>query len=269
MTKSEYPNTPLSSPSLEEKLKVLRVLRLPEEMANLEGARRRSCFTKRNRRESITDLVSRIKPLPGGCWFWIAGKRQGYGIAKWFGKNRPVHSITKELESGVRPPGKIACHKCDNKWCVNPSHVYWGTYKSNTRDAVDRGRLRPLRGEENPRSILTDSDVKQMRSRWGQAGVTRRSLALEFGVTPRTVRAVVSQGTHWTHIPPAAIKLKPRHGPSKNKWSMRHAREIRNLRSKGNKLREISNKTGVPYDTVCAIVYNRMWKEALPQRGGR
>ena len=43
-------------------------------------------------------------------------------------------------------PKLIVCHTCDNKLCVNPEHLYLGTYKDNLTDAYVRGvrKKRPI-----------------------------------------------------------------------------------------------------------------------------
>jgi hypothetical protein len=43
--------------------------------------------------------------------------------------------------NGVSIDGLIACHKCDNPPCINPDHLYAGTFSDNTRDAVSRKRF--------------------------------------------------------------------------------------------------------------------------------
>lgn len=58
----------------------------------------------------------------------------------------------------------MLCHICDNPRCVNPSHLYVGTYADNARDKKDRDREHPLRGELNGRAKLTPSIVRAIRA---------------------------------------------------------------------------------------------------------
>jgi hypothetical protein len=43
---------------------------------------------------------------------------------------------------GPIPQGAHILHRCDNKACVNPEHLYCGTDKDNARDRVARGQHR-------------------------------------------------------------------------------------------------------------------------------
>lgn len=73
---------------------------------------------------------------PGSCHKWTGPRRGPYG--QWRGKR--AHRVSWERANG-RPiaHGMIACHKCDNKLCVNSDHIYEGTYKSNHEDRVKAG----------------------------------------------------------------------------------------------------------------------------------
>jgi hypothetical protein len=39
----------------------------------------------------------------------------------------------------------MICHHCDNKWCINPSHLYLGDHKTNGRDYGQRMTLKQRR----------------------------------------------------------------------------------------------------------------------------
>lgn len=83
------------------------------------------------------------KPNPEtGCWDWISGSRchGGYGTVRTDGKKRLAHRVSYEVFVGPIPEGKIVCHSCDNRMCVNPEHLWIGTQKDNVKDMLDKGR---------------------------------------------------------------------------------------------------------------------------------
>lgn len=80
-----------------------------------------------------------------GCWLWLAGAlRKGYGMLYVSpGKIKLATHISLELYGNQRPsPEHWALHKCDNPFCVNPDHLYWGTAVDNFSDMIARGRGR-------------------------------------------------------------------------------------------------------------------------------
>jgi len=102
-------------------------------------------------------ILSRIKYSSNGCWEWTGGKRggSGYGCIKWGGKVYNVHRIFYEITLGDTN-GKLVCHECDNKICINPGHLYLGTYSDNRRDAIKRDRWKPpLKGQKSPHGTIT------------------------------------------------------------------------------------------------------------------
>lgn len=54
------------------------------------------------------------------------------------GKHRVV--LEKKLGRPIKP-GYFACHKCDNKNCIEPEHLFEGTHRDNTNDAIRKGRF--------------------------------------------------------------------------------------------------------------------------------
>lgn len=79
------------------------------------------------------------------CWLWTGARvPNGYGAlgrVEVDGKVRSqvgAHRVAFYLTHGRWPA--VARHSCDNRGCVNPSHIVDGTHADNARDAVDRGR---------------------------------------------------------------------------------------------------------------------------------
>lgn len=128
------------------------------------------------------------------CWPWMAGKfRDGYGMFGWAaGDNRRAHRVALQL-TGTDVSGKLVCHRCDNRLCCNPSHLFTGTPADNSADCVAKGR-QPAR-EKNGRAKLDTVSANAIRTA-NSVGVTQAELSRWFGVSKSTVWYVCN-GQHW------------------------------------------------------------------------
>lgn len=80
---------------------------------------------------------------PDECWPWLAFLcRGGYGRVRFKNVRTAATHISLEIDGRPRPPapGDHALHSCDNRKCVNPAHLRWGTHQDNMRDMIQRGR---------------------------------------------------------------------------------------------------------------------------------
>ena len=80
------------------------------------------------------------------CWIWNGAIRgnSGYGSFNVNGKIESSHRISYKLFKGVIPMGICVLHRCDNRLCVNPDHLFLGTQGDNMKDMFNKGRMNPL-----------------------------------------------------------------------------------------------------------------------------
>ena len=136
------------------------------------------------------------KKLNGGgspdvCWTLISNQRSPDGYHRYrFGaksKTYLAHRISWSLTSGKIPSGLDVLHKCDNRGCVNPNHLFLGTHQDNMNDMKAKGRSVASRGN----SKLTPAQVLQMRELRNQRGWTYRRIAEMFRVDERSASRAI------------------------------------------------------------------------------
>ena len=145
-------------------------------------------------RKSATERFWANVDKSGDCWEWMASKNTyGYGCLRFEGKQGQAHRFSWFLHHGEIPKGMLVCHTCDNPGCVNPAHLFLGTPKDNTLDAVKKGRMGA--GEANGRAKLSNDDVLSIR----EDDRTSRVIGLDYGVQASAIRKIKRRES-WRHL---------------------------------------------------------------------
>ena len=90
-----------------------------------------------------------------------------------------VHRLVLEKHRGQPLGDLLALHKCNNRACSNPAHLYAGTHEENMRDVAEANRGSNKKTSWDDRLAIADAY---------KAGEPAASIAQRFDVTDATVR---------------------------------------------------------------------------------
>lgn len=140
------------------------------------------------------------------CWEWQGAKTDGYGeitVGSRTDKTRRrerAHRLSYLSFTSDIPDGLFVCHKCDNRSCINPEHLFLGTHADNMEDKRKKGRCAEQGGAKNPRAKLTEQDVLSMRAERARTGKSYAKLADKYGVVPSVAQKAI-KGESWQDLP--------------------------------------------------------------------
>lgn len=120
----------------------------------------------------------------------------GYGRMCVNYKKIVAHRLSWIIHNGTIPKEKCVLHICDVRRCVNPDHLFLGTYKDNSDDKVKKNRQQ--RGSQVKLANLNEEQVVQIKKLLNK-NVKQKLIALKFNVTPGAIWQIKT-GLTWKHI---------------------------------------------------------------------
>jgi Autographiviridae endonuclease len=156
----------------------------------------KSCWYAANSVTLVERLTKNVDKS-GECWIWTASVNlHGYGQILYRGRPTRAHRVAYELAYGPIPADMWVLHRCDNRRCVRPDHLWLGTLQDNHADMVNKRRH--TFGGRVGNAKLSDAAVVGIRaldlSRRGSLAAAAR----QYGVSAATIRRIVNR-VSWRH----------------------------------------------------------------------
>lgn len=140
-------------------------------------------------------LSEHVQHRDEACVLWPYGCNQkGYGHLTFRGRTLKASRVMCILAHGEPPfVGAEAAHSCNNRKCVNPTHISWKTAKANAADKDTAGTT--YRGASHWRAVLTAEQVLRIvKDKRPASGV-----AADYGCTKSAIDCIRS-GQSWSWL---------------------------------------------------------------------
>jgi len=136
------------------------------------------------------------------------GSSSRYGHQHVYLNKKPflVHRLVLETFVGKCPDGMECCHNDGVASNNKLENLRWDTRSNNAKDAVKHGtsnlklgnKIGSMKGEDNPKSKLTEEDVIMIRM-FLDDRISQRKIAKQFDVCKSTI-GFIKSGSSWSHI---------------------------------------------------------------------
>lgn len=122
----------------------------------------------------------------GECWeLNSATGTHGYSAFSFNQERDLSHRFSFKIFKGDIPQGHFVLHKCDNRKCCNPDHLFSGTQRENIRDCMDKKR-------DKKKTKLSYEKVIEIRILTLINNLGHKSIAEHYGVSRPMVSCIHS-----------------------------------------------------------------------------
>lgn len=150
--------------------------------------------------EKFTDRFWSKVDTSGECWVWTGyTTSSGYGRLQFYDRNDDeytnlrAHRVSKYLEQN-KPIDSYQvnhnCHNGENRKCCNPDHLYLGTARQNSADAVKNGNI--LSGRNHPNAKFSDEEVRNIRKLYHTSDMNQKEVAKKFNCARTTISNIIN-----------------------------------------------------------------------------
>ncbi len=226
-------------------------------------------FTEPKLVERFLAKINKDGPLPdqnnphynglSKCWQWSASHtRDGYGTFGVKGKMLGAHRVSYQVHGGNDPSDFCVCHRCDNKSCVNPEHLFLGSKKDNAQDSRKKGRT--ASGERHGLRLHPER-VSQGENHYSRTNPEKMARGLSHGSKTKPERLATGD-RHGSRTFPEKVCKGEKHKNSK--LTEENVRQIRKIYEKGGMTyAKLAEAFGISFQTVGVIVTRKVWKHVI------
>ncbi len=158
-------------------------------------------------KNDIDEFLRGLKNTPNdACIEWpFCISKNGYGYCRRLGETG-AHRVVFKMHINKNISGIYICHKCDNKKCVNPKHLFSGTAKDNFIDMMLKNRnpsnnknsFIDTRGKKHGKAKINLEDANLIRSMHKAGKYSQAELGKMFNISRWTVSDVIRNVT-WNY----------------------------------------------------------------------